>query len=67
MNNLLGAQEKLFALKSAVMFRAGFDDSAFANTILFVEPTTPFVGTKHLDALNYKNIDLKHFYPYSEK
>jgi microcystin degradation protein MlrC len=54
----------VFAIKSRVHFRRGFDDSGFAKTILLVEPTQPFLGTRRLDALNYQNIDLKQFYPY---
>ena len=57
---------KVFAIKSRVHFRRGFDDNGFAKTILLVEPDQPFLGTVHLDALPYKNVDLKLFYPYSE-
>jgi len=55
---------KVIAIKSRVHFRRGFHDNGFAKTILLVEPTQPFLGTVHLDALPYKNIDLKRFYPY---
>ncbi|MEO8411920.1 MAG: M81 family metallopeptidase, partial [Propionivibrio sp.] len=55
---------KVFAIKSRVHFRRGFDDNGFAKTILLVEPPEPFLGTVHLDALPYENIDLKQFYPY---
>jgi microcystin degradation protein MlrC len=55
---------KVFAIKSRVHFRRGFDDNGFARTILLVEPPEPFLGTVHLDALPYENIDLKQFYPY---
>ena len=55
-----------FAIKSRVHFRRGFDDSGFAKTILLVEPVEPFLGTVRLDALPYRNVDLKKFYPYGD-
>lgn len=58
------ARFKVFAIKSRVHFRRGFDDSGFAKTILLVEPTEPFLGTVRLEALPYENVDLKRFYPY---
>lgn len=54
----------IIAIKSRVHFRRGFDDSGFAKTILLVEPPEPFLGTVQLDGLDYKNVDLKKFYPY---
>ncbi|CAN5920936.1 M81 family metallopeptidase [soil metagenome] len=57
---------KVFAIKSRVHFRRGFDDSGFARTILLVEPVEPFLGTVRLEALPYRNVDLKKFYPYGE-
>jgi microcystin degradation protein MlrC len=60
------ASFKVFAIKSRVHFRKGFDDNGFAKTILLVEPDQPFLGTVHLDALPYRNVDLKQFYPYGE-
>lgn len=57
---------KVFAIKSRVHFRRGFDDSGFARTILLVEPVEPFLGTVRLDGLPYKNVDLKKFYPYAD-
>ena len=33
---------------------------------LLVEPDQPFVGTVRLDALDYKHLDLKKFYPYGK-
>ncbi len=54
----------VFAIKSRVHFRRGFDDSGFAQTILLVEPDEPFLGTVRLDGLPYQNVDLKSFYPY---
>jgi len=57
---------KVFAIKSRVHFRKGFDDNGFAKTILLVEPDQPFLGTVHLDALPYRNVDLKGYYPYGD-
>jgi microcystin degradation protein MlrC len=57
---------KAFAIKSRVHFRRGFDDNGFAKTILLVEPDQPYLGTVHLDALPYENVDLKQYYPYGE-
>jgi len=57
---------KVFAIKSRVHFRRGFEDSGFAKTILLVEPEQPFLGTVRLDALPYKNVDVKKFYPYGD-
>ena len=54
----------VFAIKSRVHFRRGFDDSGFAKTILLVEPDRPFLGTVRLDGLPYQYVDLKAFYPY---
>jgi microcystin degradation protein MlrC len=55
---------KVMAIKSRVHFRRGFHDNGFAKTILLVEPAQPFLGTVHLDALPYENVELKLFYPY---
>jgi len=57
---------KVFAIKSRVHFRRGFDDSGFAKTILLVEPVEPFLGTVRLEALPYKNVDVKRFYPWGD-
>jgi microcystin degradation protein MlrC len=57
---------KVMAIKSRVHFRRGFHDNGFAKTILLVEPTEPFLGTMRLDALPYRNVDLKRFYPYGD-
>ena len=54
----------VFAIKSRVHFRRGFDDSGFARTILLVEPDQPFLGTVRLDGLPYRNVELGAFYPY---
>jgi microcystin degradation protein MlrC len=59
-------QFKIFAIKSRVHFRRGFDDSGFAKTILLVEPVEPFLGTVRLEALPYRNVDVRNFYPYAD-
>ncbi len=59
-------QFKVFAIKSRVHFRRGFDDSGFAKTILLTEPEQPFLGTVRLEALPYKNVDISKFYPYGD-
>jgi microcystin degradation protein MlrC len=58
------AEFKIFAIKSRVHFRSGFDDNGFAKTILLVEPTASFLGTVRLEQLPYENIDLNKYYPY---
>ena len=55
---------QVIAIKSRVHFRRGFHDNGFAKTIVLVEPPDPFLGTVHLEALPYQNVDLKQFYPY---
>jgi microcystin degradation protein MlrC len=59
-------QFKVFAIKSRVHFRRGFDDSGFAKTILLVEPEQPFLGTVRLEALPYRNVDISKFFPYGD-
>ena len=59
-------QFKVFAIKSRVHFRRGFDDSGFAKTNLLVEPEQPFLGTVRLEALPYRNVDISKFYPYGD-
>ena len=59
-------QFKVFAIKSRVHFRRGFDDSGFAKTILLTEPEQPFLGTVRLEALPYRNVDISKFYPYGD-
>ena len=54
----------VFAVKSRVHFRRGFDETGFANTIILVDAPGPFVGTNALDALPYENVTLSDYYPY---
>jgi microcystin degradation protein MlrC len=61
---LSAADFEVIAIKSRVHFRRGFDDSGFAPTILLVEPEEPFLGTVRLEALPYRNLNLRDFYPY---
>ncbi len=61
------SQYEVFAIKSRVHFRRGFDDNGFAPTILLVEPPGPYMGTVRLEALPYQNLRVKDFYPFSEK
>ena len=64
---LFGADQfKVFAIKSRVHFRRGFDDSGFAKTILLVEPEQPFLGTVRLEALPYRHVDISKLYPYGD-
>jgi microcystin degradation protein MlrC len=58
---------EVFAIKSRVHFRRGFDDSGFAPTILLVEPDEPFLGTVRLEGLRYENVDISGFYPYGRE
>ncbi|WP_036593460.1 M81 family metallopeptidase [Ottowia thiooxydans] len=55
---------EIFAIKSRVHFRRGFDDSGFAARIFLVEPESPFLGTTRLDALAYEHVRIGNFYPY---
>ena len=64
---IVPADYQIFAIKSRVHFRRGFDDSGFAATIILAEPAAPVLGTVRLEALPYKHLDLKTFYPFSER
>ncbi len=57
---------KVFVIKSRVHFRRGFDDTAFAKTILIVEPTQDFLGTVRLQGLPYQHVNLQNYYPYGD-
>ncbi|WP_343212929.1 M81 family metallopeptidase [Actomonas aquatica] len=57
---------KVFVIKSRVHFRRGFDDNAFAKTILIVEPTQNFLGTVRLQGLPYEHVNLQNYYPYGD-
>jgi len=53
-----------FVVKSRVHFRRGFDETGYAKTIILVDAPGPFVGTVHLDDLQYENVTLENYYPY---
>ncbi|MEM6413731.1 MAG: M81 family metallopeptidase [Pseudomonadota bacterium] len=55
-----------WVLKSRAHFRRGFDDTGYAKTIMIVDAPGPFLGTVHLDALDYKNVELDNLFPFSE-
>lgn len=55
-----------WVLKSRVHFRRGFHDTGFAQATLLVDPPGAFLGTVHLQALPYRNLDLTSLYPFSE-
>jgi microcystin degradation protein MlrC len=57
---------KVYAIKSRVHFRRGFDDSGFAPTIVLVEPEAPWLGTARLEFLPYEDVEIEAFYPFSE-
>ena len=54
----------VFVLKSRVHFRRGFDENGFAKSIHIVDAPGPFVGTVHLDALEYENVTIENYYPF---
>ena len=54
-----------WVLKSRAHFRRGFDDNGYAKTILIVDAPGPYLGTVHLEALPYRNVDLKKLFPFS--
>jgi microcystin degradation protein MlrC len=55
-----------WVIKSRAHFRRGFDDNGYAKTILIVDAPGPYVGTVHLEALPYQNVDIKKLFPYNE-
>jgi len=54
----------VFAIKSRVHFRRGFDETGYAKSIFVVDAPGPYIGTIHLDALPYENLDLTEYYPW---
>ena len=55
----------VIVVKSRVHFRRGFDETGYAKTIVIVDAPGPFIGTVHLDALPYENIELSNYYPWN--
>lgn len=54
-----------WVLKSRVHFRRGFDDNGYARKILIVDAPGPYLGTVHLDALHYENVDIRKLFPFN--
>ncbi len=54
----------VFVVKSRVHFRRGFEETGYARTMVVVEAPGPFLGTRFLEELPYRNVDLKNLYPY---
>ena len=54
----------VIVVKPRVHFRRGFDETGYAKTIVVVDAPGPFIGTVHLDALPYENIELTDYYPW---
>lgn len=55
---------KIFVTKHRVHFRSGFVDSGYVKTVILIDPPGPFLGTTHLDALPYKKVDPKKYFPW---
>ncbi|MEM7662108.1 MAG: M81 family metallopeptidase [Pseudomonadota bacterium] len=55
-----------WVVKSRAHFRRGFDVTGFAKTIMIVDAIGPSLGTVHLDALEFENVDLDSLFPFSE-
>jgi microcystin degradation protein MlrC len=56
-----------WVLKSRAHFRRGFDDTGFAKTILIVDAPEPYIGTIHLDKLDYQHAPIRSLYPYKDE
>lgn len=56
----------VIVVKSRVHFRKGFDDTGYAKTVIVVDAPGDFFGTVRLDALDYRNVDLREFYPFGD-
>ena len=46
-------------------FCRGFNDNGFAKTTLILDAPGLYPGTVHLDALPYRNVDLKKLFAFS--
>jgi microcystin degradation protein MlrC len=57
---------EVFVLKTRVHFRRGFDETGYAPTILIVDAPGDWFGTTRLDALEYRNVDIRRFYPFDD-
>jgi microcystin degradation protein MlrC len=58
---------EVFVVKSRVHFRRGFDETAYAKTVIVVDAPGPYVGTTRLDALDYEHAPIKDLYPFNER
>ena len=56
----------VFVIKSRVHFRRGFDETGYAPSIFIIEAPGPFVGTLHLDALEYRFGPIDMLYPFGQ-
>ncbi len=54
----------VIVLKSRVHFRRGFIDSGFARNVIIVDAPGPWLGTIHLDHLDYKFTPIDKLYPF---
>lgn len=54
----------VFVIKSRVHFRRGFDETGYAPSIFVIEAPGPFVGTLHLEALDYQFGPIDKLYPF---
>lgn len=54
----------VIVIKSRVHFRRGFDETGYAKTIIVVDAPGSFIGTVHLDALPFENVNLADIYPW---
>lgn len=59
-------ESSVFVVKSRVHFRRGFDDTGYAKTIILVDAPGPYLGTVHLNNLEYENVDISVLYPFAE-
>jgi microcystin degradation protein MlrC len=53
----------VFVLKTRVHFRRGFDDTAYAPTIIIVDAPGDWFGTTRLGALHYEHAPIQTLYP----
>jgi microcystin degradation protein MlrC len=54
----------VFVLKTRVHFRRGFDDTAYAPTIIIVDAPGDWFGTTRLGALRYEHAPIHQLYPF---
>jgi microcystin degradation protein MlrC len=54
----------VFAIKSRVHFRRGFDDNGYAKTIMIVDAPGDWFGTTRLGALRYDHAPIERLYPF---